>query len=71
MNIYFVLFAVVFVVGITYGIIIDKYKVFPYGLIKTVYRRYIRRQKRGSNDNLWSIGFYEGDTLSWSGKTRQ
>lgn len=63
MNSYFVLFAVVFVVGITYGIIIDKYKVFPYGFVKTVYRRYIRRQERGNNDNLWSIGIYEGNTL--------
>ncbi len=54
------LLAVVSVGCIIYGIIIVKYQVFPYEIIKTVFHR---TQEPEQTNTPWSIGIYEGSTL--------
>jgi len=50
---------ITFVVGIIYGILIQKYQYFPYKLLKTAYHSILKKP----HINLpWSIGIYEGST---------
>ena len=61
----YILLIITWIVCSIYGVIIHKYKIFPYGSIKTVYIQL----KHDSNDIVpqnaygpWSIGIYEGPT---------
>lgn len=54
-----VLLVTTLVVGIVYGIVIYKYKVFPHGIIKIVYYNLNHKEQ---DYGPWSIGIYEGST---------
>ncbi len=54
---YSILLIMILLLGIFYGIVIDKYKIFPYGYIKKAFE-YSTQETYGP----WSIGIYEGST---------
>ena len=53
----FLLLTTVFAAGIVYGILVHKYNVFPYELIRIVYHR---TQTQEKTYGPWSIGIYKG-----------
>ena len=66
-----VLFVIALIAGIVYGIIIHKYEVFPYGIIKKASHSLIRTEQVTDDQaikeqspfyDLWSIGIFEGPT---------
>ncbi len=50
------------IVGIIYGIFIQRYQVFPYRYMKIVYNHLIQKQDNAHLSHRWSIGIYEGST---------
>jgi hypothetical protein len=58
-----IVLAIVFILGTTYGIIILKYQIFPYEVIKTTYAQILKPEKPPKKYPHWSIGIYEGSTL--------
>lgn len=58
-RIYSSMVAVVFVIGAIYGIIIVKYHIFPYSIMKNIYQNI----HPSEFCEPWSIGIYEGSNL--------
>ena len=48
-------------VGVIYGIVIHKYEVFPYEIIKTVHH-HLFNEEQDNAYGYWSIGIYEGSS---------
>ena len=57
MNHYFI-YSALLILGTLYGIMIQKYKIFPYKYIKMIHNRVTRNTKESYGP--WSIGIYEG-----------
>jgi len=49
------------IAGVIYGIVIHKYEVFPYGIIKMACHHLIHKEQHNAY-GPWSIGIYEGPT---------
>ncbi len=54
------LLVVLLVAGVTYGLIIHKYQVFPYKFLQIAYQK---AREYDKSYGPWSIGIYEGSTL--------
>lgn len=57
----FLLEFLILVSGVFYGLTISKYRIFPYFLIKKLFNKLLSKNRF---KDTWSIGIYEGDSLS-------
>ena len=56
------IFIIIFAMGTIYGIIIQKYEIFPYRIIKYIYANIYHRHYPNVYSQ-WSIGLYEGYSI--------
>ncbi|MFC2083693.1 hypothetical protein ACFLS9_01415 [Bacteroidota bacterium] len=59
--IYSTIVIMILMAGMVWGIVIYKYKLFPYGYIKIAYQ-YVAQKTLEGNFGPWSIGVYEGSS---------